>query len=395
MKKILVVDDSALMRRIMFDIINADGNLRAENYATNGLEALELLSSGEKFDAIVLDINMPKMNGLDFLRELKARRMQEKVLIVSTLAKEGAIETIQALELGAFDFVTKPDSLAEAKGPGFGARLVEMLYVATGMPPAPLQDAGVQAGSGGRLGTAGVRTAAKPGIGKPAFGRDTAAPAPKSDTKTARSAGTAIPHSKKPVGSGTKKLVALACSTGGPKALQYVIPFLPANLDAPILLVQHMPAGFTASLAKRLNELSKIEVKEAAHGEALQKGIVYIAKGGSQMRLIEKGKNEHTLSVTVEEARNGLKPCADIMYESLMKSSFDEITCVVMTGMGADGTKGILQLEQTNKIYVIAQDEPSSTVYGMPKAVAESGAVDQVVDLKKIADAIAEHVGVR
>ena len=388
MKKILVVDDSALMRRVMFDIINADGNLRAENYATNGLEALELLSSGEKFDAIVLDINMPKMNGLDFLRELRTRRMQEKVLIVSTLAKEGAIETIQALELGAFDFVTKPDSLAEAKGPGFGARLVEMLYLATGISQ------GISKNTDGQQGTASAKTAARPGAGKKTPNVETPA-APKSLARPARATGSMVPHSKKPVGSGAKKLVALACSTGGPKALQYVIPFLPKNLDAPVLLVQHMPAGFTASLAKRLDELSQITVKEAAHGEVLEQGTVYIAKGGSQMRLIEKGRQEHTLSVTVEAARNGLKPCADIMYESLMKSSFDEITCVVMTGMGADGTKGILQLEQTNKIYVIAQDEPTCTVYGMPKAVAESGAVDEVVSLKKIADAITEHVGVR
>lgn len=382
MKKILVVDDSALMRRVMFDIINADGNLRAENYATNGVEALEVLSSGEKFDAIVLDINMPKMNGLDFLRELRTRRMQEKVLIVSTLAKEGAIETIQALELGAFDFVTKPDSLAEAKGPGFGARLVEMLYVATGLSQ------GISKSPGDQQGTAGTRMTARPGTDREASS------GVKSFAKPVRAKGN-IPHSKKPAGSGTKKLVALACSTGGPKALQYVIPFLPKNLDASVLLVQHMPAGFTASLAKRLDELSQITVKEASHGEVLQKGTVYIAKGGSQMRLIEKGRQEHTLSVTVEAARNGLKPCADIMYESLMKSSFDEITCVVMTGMGADGTKGILQLEQTNKIYVIAQDEPTCTVYGMPKAVAESGAVDEVVSLKKIASAITEHVGVR
>ena len=126
-----------------------------------------------------------------------------------------------------------------------------------------------------------------------------------------------------------------------------------------------MPEGFTASLSNRLDELSRIKVKEAAHGDILEKGTVYLAKGGSQMRLIEKGRMQHILSVTAEEARNGLRPCADIMYESLVGSSFDEITCVVMTGMGADGTKGIIQLEQKNKIYVIAQDEESSTVYGL------------------------------
>lgn len=376
MKKILVVDDSALMRRVIFDIINTDEELHAERYAVNGLDALEILQSGEKFDAIVLDINMPKMNGIEFLRELKLRGMNEKVLIVSTLAREGAKETIQALELGAFDFVTKPDSLAEAKGPSFSKRLIGMIHAATNLSTADVSDDEKQ-------------TVQKTERNQKVLVRERI-PFTKKVLK-----GDISKHSKKPMGEKARKIVALACSTGGPKALQYVIPFLPKNLDAAVLLVQHMPEGFTASLSNRLDELSQINVVEAEHGMLLERGTVYIAKGGSQMRLVEKGKREHTLSVTVEAARNGLKPCADIMYESLMKSSFDEITCVVLTGMGADGTKGILQLEQTNKIYVIAQDEESSTVYGMPKAIADAGAVDEVVTLKGIADAITKHVGVR
>lgn len=377
MKKILVVDDSALMRRVLFDIINTDGNLQAEEYAVNGLEALKLLQAGKKFDAMILDINMPKMNGIELLRELRKEGIQINVLIVSTLAKEGAKETIQALELGAFDFVTKPDSLAEAKGDTFSKRLVNMLYAATGL-------------SNGEAGSPEEEN--NPEKQEESFTPSISKVMTSISHKVKR--GDTTKHSRKPLGLGARKLVALACSTGGPKALQYVIPFLPENLDAPVLVVQHMPEGFTESLSKRLDELSRMNVKEAVHGEAIQKGTVYLAKGGSQMRLVEKGKKEHTLSVTVEAARNGLKPCADIMYESLMKSSFDEIVCVVMTGMGADGSKGILQLEQTNKIYVIAQDEASSTVYGMPKAIFETGAVDEVVELKKIADAITKHVGV-
>jgi len=380
LKKIFVVDDSALMRRVIFDIINSDSELQAERYAVNGLEALEILRSGEKFDAIVLDINMPKMNGIELLRTMKREEMNERVVIVSTLAKEGAKETIQALELGAFDFVTKPDSLAEAKGMAFSNRLNNMLRVATNLPTIPVSD---------------DEKPAKPG--KTAVARPS-----KNIIKDSASAlsprtlkGDISKHSKAPLGNSARKLVALACSTGGPKALQYVVPFLPANLDAAVLIVQHMPEGFTASLSSRLDELSRIKVQEAAHGVTIEKGTVYIAKGGSQMRLVEKGKKEYSLSVTVEAARNGLKPCADIMYESLMKTAFDEITCVVLTGMGADGTKGILQLEQTNKIYVIAQDEESSTVYGMPKTIADAGAVDEVVTLKKVADAITKHVGVQ
>lgn len=393
MKNILIVDDSALMRRTMSDIINSDEELHNDKYAVNGEDALKLLDAGEKFDAIVLDINMPKMNGIEFLRVLNKQRRKEKVVIVSTIAKEGGRETIQALELGAFDFVTKPDSLAEVKGPSFGQRLIEMLYAAVGLRTSEASNDDVRK----RVHMSRLKAyAAKTAI----TGVTTAAS--KSTERTESSVKTPVSrmlsdktlHSKASISKGSNKLVALACSTGGPKALQYVIPFLPANLAAPVLLVQHMPEGFTLSLSKRLDELSRINVKEAADGDILQRGTVYIAKGGTQMRLYEKNKNEHIIKLKKEAARNGLKPCADIMYESLMKTSFDEITCVVMTGMGADGTQGILQLEKTNRIYVIGQDAESCTVYGMPKALAETGAVDEVVSLKNIADAITKHVGV-
>lgn len=386
MKNILIVDDSALMRRTMSDIINSDEELHNSKYAVNGEDALKILEAGEKFDAIVLDINMPKMNGIDFLRELNKRGRKERVVIVSTIAREGAKETIQALELGAFDFITKPDSLSEAKGPSFGQRLVEMLYAAIGLRTSETSNEDVKrklrppVTKPGSLTSSGTVMARKP-----LDSGTRVCPGGISDRSN---------HSKAPAGKGARKLVALACSTGGPKALQYVIPFLPANLDAPVLIVQHMPEGFTSSLSKRLDELSKITVKEASEGDILKKGVVYIAKGGSQMRLAEKSRSEHVITVRKEAARNGLKPCADIMYESLMETSFDEITCVVMTGMGADGTQGILQLEKTNKVYVIGQDAESCTVYGMPKAIAETGAVDEVVTLKGIADAITKHVGV-
>ncbi len=322
------------------------------------------------------------------MRALNRKGRKERVVIVSTIAREGAKETIQALELGAFDFITKPDSLSEAKGPSFGQRLVEMLYAAIGLRTSEASNEDVKKK---------LRPASKPGSLT-----STASQGNVMARKTLDSGTRVCPggvsdrtnHSKAPAGKGTRKLVALACSTGGPKALQYVVPFLPANLDAPVLIVQHMPEGFTSSLSKRLDELSKITVKEASDGDVLKKGVVYIAKGGSQMRLAEKSRSEHVVTVRKEAARNGLKPCADIMYESLMETSFDEITCVVMTGMGADGTQGILQLEKTNKVYVIGQDAESCTVYGMPKAIAETGAVDEVVTLKGIADAITKHVGV-
>ncbi len=381
MKNILVVDDSALMRRVISDIINREEQLHAEWFASNGLEALEILDEGNVVDAIVLDINMPKMNGMEFLREMKRRSDHTKVLIVSTLAREGGAETIEALELGAFDFVNKPTSLAVAREPEFARILTMMLRAATGLSTDGMTEPEDQEEESQTVRAAQVQKA------RQVFTR-TEHILPEG-VKGDRSR-----HTKEPLGKGASKVIALACSTGGPKALQTVIPMLPKNLDAAVMVVQHMPEGFTASLAKRLDELSMIRVKEAEHGEVLEKGTVYIAKGGSQMRLIEKNKRIHTLSVTVEAARNSLKPCADIMYESLMKSSFDEVVCVVMTGMGADGMQGILQLEKTNKIYVIAQDEETCTVYGMPKMITQAEAVDEVVPLESIAMAITKHVGV-
>ncbi len=378
MKNILVVDDSALMRRMLSDIINKDGKLHTDLAVTNGLEALEVFESGKRFDAVILDINMPKMNGLDLMKVLNKKGIKQNIIIVSTLAKEGAKETILALELGAFDFVTKPDSLAEVKGESFNKMLVKMIYLATGLNTGLTDENVVRQ-------TSQISTTKKT--------HTAAAVSEKTSLESESGYDFIFRKPKQAVGT-SKKLIALACSTGGPKALQYVIPFLPANLDAPIVLVQHMPEGFTASLSVRLNELSRINVKEAAEGDKLQSGTVYIAKGGSQMR-VKALSSGYELSISAEPARNGLRPCADIMYESLMKSSFDEIICVVMTGMGADGTYGISQLKTTNKIHVIAQDEATCTVYGMPKAIAATGIVDQVVPLKKIAEAITEYVGVR
>lgn len=354
-KKILIVDDSALMRRTISDIINSDSRFGVEATANNGIEALDLIvASPKRFDAILLDINMPKMDGLQFLEQMNKLKLKVTTIVVSTLALEGAEETIRALELGAFDFVTKPGSFLEAKGDDFKSNILKRLSVAFGMDVIPA----------------------------------TAKTIEKFDARKmpVRPSGRVVKGSK---------LVALACSTGGPKALQQVIPTLPANLDAPVVLVQHMPAGFTKSLADRLNDLSNVRVKEAEDGDILDKGVVYIAKGGNQMRINKTPGGQYKIELTQEPARGGLRPCADIMYESLVASDFEKITCVVLTGMGADGTQGIKQLKEHKNIYVIAQDQASCTVYGMPKVVADSGLTDEVVSLKLVSGAITQNVGVR
>ena len=176
------------------------------------------------------------------------------------------------------------------------------------------------------------------------------------------------------------------------KTLQSVIPYLPKDLDAPMVLVQHMPAGFTNSLAERLNDMSKIQVKEAVHGEILMKGTVYIAPGGKHLKVVGATPK---IEISDEPPRDALKPCANIMYESLVDSKYDEIICVVLTGMGADGTAGIQVLKDRKKIYVIAQDEATSVVYGMPKMVARAGLTDEILPVTEIADTITKKVGVQ
>ncbi|MBQ8798225.1 MAG: chemotaxis-specific protein-glutamate methyltransferase CheB [Lachnospiraceae bacterium] len=370
-KNILIIDDSALMRRVLSDIINSDERFIVCDVASNGLEAYDKITlNPRRYDVILLDINMPKMNGIEFMEEINRLKLKLTVIVVSTIAVEGAAETIRLLELGAFDFVTKPNSFSEAKENTFQENVLTCLACAAGFD---------------RMDVRSKRRTEAPLLSKPK-GNETTPVISVKETIERK------PH--KAVGKDASKLVALACSTGGPKALQQVVPRLPKNLDAPMLIVQHMPVGFTETLANRLNELSQVSVKEAADGDCLKKGTVYVAKGGSQLRVSKKG-NEYVLSVTDEPARNALRPCADIMYESLLESDYDDITCVVLTGMGRDGTAGIKQLNDKRNIYVIGQEASTCTVYGMPRALYEAGLADVMLPLEEVADAITKNVGVR
>lgn len=351
-KNILIVDDSALMRRFVSDIISSDDRFEVKDIARNGLEALELISK-TNYDAVVMDINMPELDGIETLKIIQQKKYNVKVIVVSTVAEEGTKETIAALENGALDFIKKPSSYAEVKGEEFKREILRAVAVACGATD-----------NGGRK---------KEIIKKPIANRT-----PDRVTNKTKN---------------SEKLVALACSTGGPKSLKDVIPYLPADLDAPVVMVQHMPAGFTKSLAERLNELSRINVKEAEEGDILRKGWVYLAPGGRHIR-VRNDRGVHSIALSDEPAIEGLRPCANVMYESLCDSSYDEIICVVLTGMGADGTKGIEKLKQEKDIYVIAQDQATCVVYGMPRAVAAAGLVDQVEPLNQVADAITKNTGV-
>ncbi len=386
-KKILIIDDSALMRRVISDIIKTNKQYEVADFARDGLEGFDRIVSHPKmYDAIILDINMPKMNGLELLEMLQKNRLQETVIVVSTVAKEGAKETIKALELGAFDFVTKPENFIEAKGEDFKQRILDMLDVATAGSTKASVIGRMPVTQSINTRATSIRTFASP--------RDEKSPA----TISSRSTQPVMTVKMSNLGTYKKdhanRVVALACSTGGPKSLQQVIPYLPKELDAGVVVVQHMPAGFTKSLAVRLNEISKVTVKEAEHGDIITKGTVYIAPGGRHLRLVKSG-SETKVALSDEPPVDALRPCANVMYESLVTSPYDEIVCVVLTGMGADGTKGIKALKEHKKIYVIGQNEATSIVYGMPRAVAEAGLVNEVKPLEEIADAITRNTGVR
>lgn len=380
-KNILVIDDSALMRRVISDIIESDKRFHVIGVAINGLDGISMLQmNADKVDAVLLDINMPRMNGLEFLAEIKKQNIKTTVIVVSSIASKDAKEAILALELGAFDLITKPEDIEELRSNAFSKRLLDCLEVATKLrwaDPKKVfkmtieEDKEEEAEAGlikkeKEVHKDKVKSKEKSSLDKP---------------------GRSIKRKK-------DKLIAIACSTGGPKALHQVIPMLPTDLDAGIIIVQHMPEGFTKSLADRINTLSHITVKEAEDGEMVKKGNAYIARGGSHMRIVQDGKGNHLIKLSIDQPRQGLMPSADVMYESLIDSAYDEITCVVLTGMGSDGSAGIKELSKKKNIHVIAQNKETSIVYGMPRMIKKTGLVDREESLQNISDAILENVGV-
>lgn len=193
------------------------------------------------------------------------------------------------------------------------------------------------------------------------------------------------------MGGNARKIVAIASSTGGPKALQTLISSLPADLGVPVLIVQHIPVTFTEALAKRLDSISHLTVVEAANGETVLPNKIYLCRGGVHMK-IEYRLGHHVVCYSDEEPREGVRPCANYMYESLANCHYDEVICVVLTGMGADGTAGIGNLIRAKKVYVIAQNAESCAVYGMPKSAIKAGIVDKELTLNLIANEITRKV---
>ncbi len=338
--RVLVVDDSAFMRKVLTDIISAEVHMEVAGTAKNGKEALQLIKD-LKPDVVTMDIEMPVMDGLSAL-EVAMKESPVPIVMLSSLTKEGADATFKALELGAVDFIAKPSSVFKVSTEDVKKELIEKINMAS------------------RLSIPSRRAVQ---ITKPA-------------RQQVRYTGNST----------LKKIIAIGTSTGGPKALQSVIPSLPKNLDAPVLIVQHMPPGFTKSLADRLNNLSELTVKEAENGDILQPGWCYIAPGDRHLRVTKEG-NQYRIVLGNDSPVTGHKPSCDAMFDSLAQLNLNNIIAVIMTGMGADGAKGLVNVRQ-NRNVVIAQDEESCVVFGMPKSAIKLNAVDKVVPLDAITDEI-------
>lgn len=347
MKKVMIVDDSALMRKVESDIINTEPDLKVSGLAPNGSLAVKLLEEGTQFDLIILDINMPKMDGLSFMKYMNERGIKIPTIMVSSIASKSAKETVLALEYGAFDFVRKPsggslDSLDE-----FQKTLREKVHCVFA--------------SEEKLNT-NIKIQPNQVVAK-----------------------------KPRVNNGKVDMIFVASSTGGPMALQKVLPLFTPDLQCPIVVVQHMPAGFTKSLADRLDELCDCKVLEAEDGMKLQNGTIYIAKGGYQMYLKKQGA-DYVLSVQKDEAVNGLRPCADVFLESLKSLPIKRMNCAVLTGMGSDGTKGLSMLKDKIDIYTVVQSQSTCVVYGMPGAAVRGGVADEIVDLQQVATTVLKNM---
>lgn len=369
--RILVVDDTIVYRKAVSDIIEEIPGVELAGVAHNGKIALSKIQT-LKPDILTLDIEMPEMNGIEVLMELQKSHPGIGVIMLSTLTSEGSDMTMRALELGAFDFILKPQSKNQIEGKREIRAALEPILKAF----AKSRYASSLISSKGRI------------SGPTSL--------PSSSVSTKPAVGTRIfkPLGTKPtaVRRGKSEIVAIGISTGGPNALNQMLPQLPGNLGVPVLIVQHMPPVFTKSLAASLDKKCVLTVKEAVNGENILPNVVYIAPGGKQMKLMAgtDGQNRR-IKITDDPPENSCKPSVDYLFRSVADYYVGRTTAVIMTGMGSDGTLGLGVLKQKSA-FIIGQDESSCIVYGMPKAPAELGYLDIVAPLGKIAEEIVNSV---
>jgi two-component system, chemotaxis family, protein-glutamate methylesterase/glutaminase len=345
MLRVLVVDDSAFMRRVISDAIAAEPDMAVAGVAVNGLDALIKVEQLQP-DVVTLDVEMPEMDGLTALRHLMAR-YPRPVLMLSSQTQAGATTTLRALGMGAVDFVAKPSGSISLDFHRVREELIQKLRVAAGARITP------------RL----------------------SAPRPQPE----------LPVRRASVAAELRRLVVIGSSTGGPRALTSLLSELKADDRTAYLVVQHMPAGFTRSLAERLNELTDLDVHEAAEGEPLKANQALVAPGDHHLRIDAGG----TIRLDQGPRVHGVRPSVDVtLFSAAQSPRVRQLVVAVLTGMGQDGAAGAVAAREAGA-YVLAEDASTCVVWGMPRAVVERGAADRVVALDEMPNAIREALGRR
>lgn len=343
--RVLVVDDSAFMRKVISDMISQDPSLEVVGTARDGLDALQKIAELQP-DVITLDVEMPRKNGLETLRDLMAAN-PVPVVMLSSVTQAGAKATLEALALGAVDFIPKPSGAISLDIEKVKDELISKLKAAASAKIQP------------------------PKIKAPPF-KTTPIPPLKKQAVFSQPLDSMSPRS----------IVAIGASTGGPRALEAVLRQFPENLPAAVLVVQHMPAGFTRSMAERLDQMSSIKVKEAEEGERIRAGVAYVAPGDYHMLIGPGGvvRLEQTPPV------NYVRPSIDVTFLNLPPAYSGYTVGVILTGMGRDGAAGMAKIKAEG-VVTIVQDEATSVIYSMPKAVVQNGDADFILPLDRIGDA--------
>ncbi|MBO7122114.1 MAG: chemotaxis response regulator protein-glutamate methylesterase [Treponema sp.] len=383
---VLICDDSALMRNLISRIIDGTEGMKVVAKASNGQQALEKIEETNP-DIIVLDIEMPVMNGIEFLRARKEKRIKIPVVVLSSVATKGAAVTMEALELGAADFITKPAGSVSADISEVADQLIDMLasygsQYARRQGKIPYIPEFFQKQR--KLLKAESFVANKKA--------DENAPVQKPKLDPAQILSFNTVEKKEPVvvtpirEGGNIEVIAIGISTGGPNALRDVFKMIDPRLKQPILVVQHMPKGFTKAFAESLDKICPLSVKEAEEGEKIMPSTIYIAPGDNHITVTENA-GERFIHLTHDAQRNGHRPSADVMFESVAKVYKNHALGVIMTGMGRDGAAELAELRKQGS-WTLGQDEESSIVYGMPRVGWEMGGVQKQVSLMKMADEI-------
>ena len=345
--KVLIVDDSSFMRKIIKDILESQQDIEVVDTARNGKDALEKVLK-LKPDVVTMDVEMPVMDGLSALKEIMESN-PVPVVMVSSLTSEGAEVTLKALEYGAVEFIAKPGGSISLKMEEIKDQIIEKVRIASKSKPRKIM-------------------LEKRSIQVPIIRKETPVPSIKEQQKKS-----VLPF----------PVILIGTSTGGPRALHKVMDDLSGNISAPVFIVQHMPATFTKSLAMRLDGISRFSVKEAEDGDLVKPGHAYLAPGGYQMG-VTYADNILKVKLTKDEPVNGHRPSVDYLFNSFANYNFSKVIAVILTGMGYDRRDGMVKLNAQGAT-TIAESEETCVVYGMPKAAFEANAVDVKVPLDNIA----------